>query len=123
MTSHRSRRTSTLTLASSPRSTVSRALVEGRDLGDAITGAADSAEVLSALRFGWSVAELKGRVRTLGSSAAGGALPTRTGHALPLRIERSPAELVVEVKETAASLAKLLGVGQPDGDGNGGTCT
>ena len=49
----------------------------------------DSAEVLSALRLGWYVAEVRGRNRPGGPVPRAESLPIRQGHVLPLRMERT----------------------------------
>lgn len=82
---------------------------------------ADSTQVMDALRLGWSVAELKGRCRSRDPLPIGTPLPSRNDHALPLRIERTPAELLLEVKETVVSLAKTFDVGQSAG-ATAGSC-
>jgi hypothetical protein len=67
-------------------------------------------EVLRALRFGWYVAEVRGRNRPAGPQPAAGKLPNRQNHALPLRIERTPAELRIEAQVVLERLAADLGV-------------
>jgi type III secretory pathway component EscS len=67
----------------------------------------DQTEVLSALRLGWYLAELRGRSCPHGPTPQPQALPARTHHALPLRIERSPRELRLQVQ---AALMTQLGV-------------
>ena len=54
---------------------------------------ADALEVISALRLGWYVAEVRGRNRPAGPRPPGNELPRGGDHSLPLRIERTPAEL------------------------------
>src|SRR5215469_14890220 len=70
----------------------------------------DRSEVLRALRFGWYVAEVRGRNRPAGPQPAAGKLPDRQNHALPLRIERTPAELRIEAQVVLERLAADLGV-------------
>ena len=49
----------------------------------------DSAGVLSALRLGWYVAEVRGRNRPGGPVPPAESLSHRKGHMLPLRMERT----------------------------------
>jgi hypothetical protein len=74
----------------------------------------DAAAVVSALRLGWCVAEVRGRNRPDPPPGAG-AEPPRTGHALPLQIERTPTELRIEAQTLLTVLAVRAGV---DGDGS-----
>ncbi|HEY6276226.1 MAG TPA: hypothetical protein VIX86_07825 [Streptosporangiaceae bacterium] len=84
---------------------------------DVQSPAADEARaVLSALRLGWCLAEARGRNRPGGPPAGDIPMPDHHDHALPLRIERSPAELRIEAQTVVAELAKRLGV---DGAGDG----
>jgi hypothetical protein len=66
----------------------------------------DALEVISALRLGWYIAEVRGRNRPAGPQPAGNELPDRDNHVLPLRIERTAAELRAEAQ---AVLHKLSG--------------
>lgn len=70
----------------------------------------DAHEVLSALRLGWSVAEMRGRNRPGGPSGDISGLPDHIDHPLPLRIERGKTELRVEVQSVVAELAQELRV-------------
>lgn len=73
----------------------------------------DAATVVSALRLGWCMAEVRGRNRP--DAPAGPVVePPRTGHALPLQVERTPAELRIAAQVLLMVLATKLGV---DGDG------
>jgi hypothetical protein len=59
------------------------------------------------MRLGWSLAELRGRIQ-FGDTDPGRLFevqPQRTGHALPLGEERSPAELLIETKQVVLALA------------------
>jgi hypothetical protein len=67
-------------------------------------------EVLSALRLGWSVAEMRGRNRPGGPSGDIVGMPDQIDHPLPLRIERSKTELRIEVQSVLAELAQELRV-------------
>jgi hypothetical protein len=73
----------------------------------------DAATVVAALRLGWCMAEVRGRNRP-DAPAGSGVEPPRTGHALPLQIERTPAELRIEAQALLIVLTTNLGV---DGDG------
>ncbi len=73
----------------------------------------DAATVVAMLRLGWCVAEVRGRNRP-DAPAGAGAEPPRTGHALPLQIERTPAELRIEAQ---ALLIVLSAEYKLDGDG------
>ena len=70
----------------------------------------DSADVLSALRLGWYLAEARGRNRPGGPVPPAGSLPNRLGHVLPLHIERTPAELRIEAQAVVRKLAHDLAV-------------
>jgi hypothetical protein len=65
----------------------------------------DSAEVLSALRLGWYLAEVRGRNRPGGPVPPAESLPNRLGHTLPLRSERTPEELRIEAQAVVRKLA------------------
>ena len=73
----------------------------------------DAATVVTALRLGWCMAEVRGRNRP-DAPPGSGMEPPRTGHALPLQIERTPAELRIEAQSLLIVLTTKLGV---DGDG------
>jgi len=73
----------------------------------------DAAAVVSALRLGWCMAEVRGRNRP-DSPPGAGVEPPRPGHALPLEIERTPDELRIEAETLLIALAAKVGV---DGDG------
>jgi hypothetical protein len=73
----------------------------------------DAAAVVSALRLGWCMAEVRGRNRPDPPPGAG-VEPPRPGHALPLQIERTPDELRIEAQKLLIALAAKVGV---DGDG------
>jgi len=70
----------------------------------------DAADVLSVLRLGWYVAEVRGRSRPGGPVPPAESLPNRTDHALPLRIERTPEELRTEAQAVIRELAADLEV-------------
>jgi hypothetical protein len=70
----------------------------------------DANEVLAALRLGWGLAELRGRNWPGGPPGDLARMPDHDDHALPLRIERGPAELRIEAQSVVAALAKELHV-------------
>ena len=76
----------------------------------------DADDVLSALRLGWSVAEMRGRNRPDGPPAEVVGMPDHRDHPLPLRIERGKTELRIEIQAVVAELAQRLYVDDaPDG--------
>ncbi len=77
-------------------------------------GPKDAGEVLSALRLGWAVAELRGRNRPGGPTGDIAPMPDRVDHPLPLRIERGPTELRIESQGVVATLALELRVDASD---------
>jgi hypothetical protein len=76
------------------------------------SGPTDSDEVLSAVRLGWYIAEVRGRNRPNGPTPHEGELPSRVDHALPLRFERTPRESRIEAQATLEALANKLHVNQ-----------
>jgi hypothetical protein len=77
---------------------------------DTVAAPEDAEDVLCALRLGWFLAEVRGRNRPGGQLGVGAGLPQNDDHALPLRIERSPAELRIEAQKVVAQLAAHLDV-------------
>ncbi|MGH3203997.1 MAG: hypothetical protein ACRDOA_12620 [Streptosporangiaceae bacterium] len=76
----------------------------------------DACDVLSALRLGWSVAEMRGRNRPDGPPGEVVGMPDHVDHPLPLRIERGKTELRIEIQSVVAELAQQLCVDDaPDG--------
>ena len=73
----------------------------------------DTEQVLAALRLGWGISELRGRLRI---GRANGSSGMRTDHALPLADERTWAEQTIETKEVFATLAKTLELDDPQKD-------
>ncbi len=71
----------------------------------------DADEVVFALRLGWYIAEVRGRNWPAGPQPPGDELPHGGDHSLPLRIERTAAELRAEAQ---AVLCKLSGELQVD---------
>jgi hypothetical protein len=74
----------------------------------------DAYDVLSALRLGWSVAEMRGRNRPDGPPGEVVGMPDHLDHPLPLRIERGKTELRIEIQSVVAELAQQLRVGDAD---------
>jgi hypothetical protein len=76
----------------------------------------DAQAVLSALRLGWSVAEMRGRNWPDGPPGEVIGMPDDVDHPLPLRIERDRTELRIEIQSVVAELAQELHVDDaPDG--------
>jgi hypothetical protein len=69
------------------------------------------------MRLGWMVAEVRGRYRLQNDPRllAGYNRSDRTGRALPLAAERSPAEQRIEAERVLIALANSLHVNYPDG--------
>src|SRR5262245_40210553 len=70
----------------------------------------DAGAVLTAIRLGWSIAEVRGRNRPDAPPGAGARLPGLPGHALPLRVEQTPTELRIAAQAVLAAMARDLGV-------------
>jgi len=70
----------------------------------------DALEVISALRLGWYIAEVRGRNRPAGPQPSVNELPDRDNHVLPLRIERTAAELRAEAQVVLHKLSGDLHV-------------
>jgi hypothetical protein len=68
--------------------------------------------VQNALHLGWCLAETRGRNRPGGPPGDTDRMPGNNDHALPLRIERTPAELRIEAQSVVASVARELHVDQ-----------
>ena len=75
----------------------------------------DAHEVMCALRLGWALAELRGRNRPGGPPGDLAQMPDHIDHPLPLRIERSHAELRIEAQAVVAALAGDLYVDRSAG--------
>jgi hypothetical protein len=73
----------------------------------------DADRVLGALRFGWGVAEVRGRLRTGPPDSAPVKRPER---ALPLADERTWTEQTIETKEVVTRLAETLERDAPKGE-------
>jgi hypothetical protein len=70
----------------------------------------DALEVISALRLGWYMAEVRGRNRPAGPQPPGDELPDRRNHVLPLRVERTADELRAEALAVLQKLSVELHV-------------
>jgi hypothetical protein len=70
------------------------------------------AAVRDAVRAGWLMAELRGRLRPGGPSPEVPHLD-RADHVLPIPSERSPTEQVIETRRALAALATALAVSVP----------
>ena len=68
--------------------------------------------VLDAVRAGWLMAELRGRLRP-GGPPPQGAVLDRAGHTLPLPSERSPTEQAIELRRVLTNLSASLGLAMP----------
>jgi hypothetical protein len=69
-----------------------------RGPGGSMTIPDDAGTVLTAIRLGWSIAEVRGRNRPDAPPGARARLPGQPGHALPLRVEQTPAELRIAAR-------------------------
>jgi hypothetical protein len=69
---------------------------------------ADAAVVLSSLRLGWCVAEVRGRYRLDAPTVDDGSLPSSPNDALPLRSERSASDLRTEAGGVLAAVLATL---------------
>jgi hypothetical protein len=70
----------------------------------------DTDQVLSAVRLGWYLAEVRGRNRLHGPTPDESSLPSRDDHELPLRFERTLEESRIEAQVVLVALAQKLGV-------------
>jgi hypothetical protein len=70
----------------------------------------NAGRVLTAIRLGWSIAEVRGRNRPDAPPSARAGLPGPPGHALPLHVEQTSAELRIEAQAVLAAMARELGV-------------
>jgi hypothetical protein len=82
----------------------------------------DEDAVDSALRFGWSVAEFRGRSQRENLTAPRREpLSRQSDCALPLRTERTSSELLLETKRVFVTIAEKLNIGGATGSGSAGT--
>ncbi len=79
-------------------------------------GATASADVETAVRLGWVVAELRGRSWPDGPRPATSSLPPRPAHTLPLRSQRGYAAAQRSAVHTLAALATQLGIPADDAE-------
>jgi hypothetical protein len=85
---------------------------------------ADSDLVNTAIRFGWYVAEVRGRNRPNGPCPSGAATPGQGKNQLPLRMERNATERRIEAQTVMSALAKKLALAATgDGTSTEATCT
>jgi hypothetical protein len=70
-----------------------------------MTAPDDAEKVLTAIRLGWAVAEVRGRNRPDAPPGAKAALPGPPSGALPLRVEQTPTELRIEVQALLSVMA------------------
>jgi len=70
----------------------------------------DAGDVVTAMRLGWNLAEVRGRNRPDAPPGAKAGLPGPSGHALPLHIEQSHTELRLQAQGVIATMANKLGV-------------
>ena len=70
----------------------------------------DAGRVMTAIRLGWSIAEVRGRNRPDAPPGARARLPGPPGHALPLHVEQTSPELRIEAQAVLAAMARELGV-------------
>ena len=68
----------------------------------------DAEKVLTAIRLGWAMAEVRGRNRPDAPPGAKAALPGPPSGALPLRVEQTPTELRIEVQSLLGVMAHDL---------------
>src|SRR5215469_5841816 len=70
----------------------------------------DDGDVVTAMRLGWNLAEVRRRNRPDAPPGAKAGLPGPSSHALPLHIEQSQTELRLQAQGVVATMAKKLGV-------------
>jgi hypothetical protein len=90
------------------------------EAGSAALPAQDAEMVIAAFRFGWAVAELRGRYRPSVSHVEemiGTPELKRSEHALPLATERSSKEQRIEVIRVVQGLSQQLALTFPESDG------
>jgi len=76
---------------------------------------ADAAQVTSAFRLGWAIAELRGRYRPTVEHVERGASSRRADNALPLAAERTTIEQRIELFMVVRGLSHTLELDFPDG--------
>jgi hypothetical protein len=70
----------------------------------------DAGRVLTAIRLGWVMAEVRGRNRPDAPPGAKANLPGPPGKALPLHVEQSPTELRIEAQSLLGTMSCDLGL-------------
>jgi len=70
----------------------------------------DAGKVLTAIRLGWAMAEVRGRNRPDAPRGAKAALPGTPGKALPLHVEQTQTELRIEAQALLGAMAHGLGL-------------
>ena len=78
----------------------------------------DDGRVITAMRLGWCIAEVRGRNRPDAPQGAKAALPGPASLALPLHIEQTPTELRIQTQSELATMAGRLGVDERNGQPN-----
>ena len=73
-----------------------------------MTAPDDAQQVMSALRLGWYLAEVRGRNRPGGPPGSSARMPDHLDYPLPLRNERTATEIRIEAQFVVAALAKAL---------------
>ena len=68
----------------------------------------DAEKVVTAIRLGWIIAEVRGRNRPDAPPGAKAGLPGPAGKALPLHVEQTPAELRIEAQSVLGAMARDL---------------
>src|SRR6266568_198484 len=86
--------------------------------GRTMTVPDDANKVLTAIRLGWTMAEVRGRNRPDAPPGANAALPGPPGRALPRHIEQTRTELRIEAQKVLGAMARELALnktseGQP----------
>jgi hypothetical protein len=72
----------------------------------------DAVKVLTAIRLGWIIAEVRGRNRPDAPPGAKAFLPGDPGKALPLRVEQTQTELRIEAQSVLGTMARELQIDQ-----------
>lgn len=70
----------------------------------------DAGQVMTAMKLGWFIAEVRGRNRPDAPRGTKVRPPGPPGHALPLRIEQTSTELRIEAQAVLGAMARGLGV-------------
>ena len=78
--------------------------------GESMTVPEDAGQVMTAMKLGWFIAEVRGRNRPDAPRGTKVRPPGPPGHALPLRIEQTSTELRIEAQAVLGAMARGLGV-------------